>query len=158
ENPRALARAFVPRRIRSETDAGRRIALLKSIADFGEEGVVEDAVSPGEWRENGEAHLDISGYRAQELDLDVDARGETLVATSIPAWPGWKASLDGRRIDTVFYNHAFVGFRVAEGRHRVRLRYLPDGFVSGAGISGATLLLCVALMLRPSRARTSPPA
>lgn len=149
ENPGALPRAFVPRLIRTEPDPARRIELLKSIGDFGERGVVEDAkAATGDWVDNGEARLEISAYSAQAIDLDVDARRETLVATSIPAWPGWKARVDGLGIDSVGYNHAFLAFRVPEGRHRLTLRYFPDSVVAGSCASGATLALCLVLLFR----------
>jgi uncharacterized membrane protein YfhO len=37
-------------------------------------------------------------------------------------------------------NHAFLGIYVPQGRHRVRLVYLPQSFVIGRAITFATLL------------------
>ena len=51
----------------------------------------------------------------------------------------------GRAIAPLSYNHAFLGFRVPAGRHRLELRYLPDGFVAGAMISLSTLLGAIVL-------------
>ena len=82
------------------------------------------------------------------MALDVDADAETVVGTSIPAWPGWKAALDGRAISLLGYNHAFVGVRVPAGRHRVALHYFPDSVRLGLWISGATLAAAAALLLR----------
>lgn len=148
ENLRALPRAFVPRFLRSEPDPARRIDLLASIRDFGDRGVVSESSTARDWIANGEARVRIAAYRAQAMDVDVDARGQTLVATSIPAWPGWKASVDGRKIEAVGYNHAFLAFRIPDGRHRLTVRYFPDSVVAGLGISGATLALCLGLVLR----------
>jgi uncharacterized membrane protein YfhO len=86
------------------------------------------------------------------MTLDVEAEGETVVGTSIPAWPGWKASLDGRAIPLLSYNHAFVGVRVPGGRHRVALRYFPDSVRAGLWVSGATLAAAAVLLLRRRRA------
>ncbi len=141
ENPRALPRAFVPRRVRAEPDPARRLALLGSIRDFSEQGVVEESGGAGDWTDNGTASLRIVAYGAQRLELDVDAAADTLVATSIPAWRGWKASSGSRGLATVGYNHAFVGVRVPRGRHRVVLRFAPDSVRYGLGISAATLLI-----------------
>jgi hypothetical protein len=151
ENPRALPRAFVPRALFGEPEPVRRLALLGSIQDFGERGVLSE---PGaaEWAPNGAAELTIRRYGADRLSLDVDAREPALVATSIPNWPGWRISLGGRSLPIVTYNHGFVAFRVPPGRHRVELRYLPTSVVAGAAIS---LLSAVAAGLLGWRAGRS---
>ncbi len=155
ENPRVLARAFAPRRLGSEPDPARRVALLKTIEDFSDRGVVGEAGPPG-WTSNGDAVVTVAEYGAGGMALDVDAKEPTLVGTSITAWPGWKAELDGRPAGPVSYNHAFLGFRVPPGRHRLVLRYLPDSFRVGAAVSAASLLVALALLLR--RGRASEPA
>ena len=103
-----------------------------------------DEGKAGDWTPNGEGSVSIANYAAQKMDVDVSAHGDVLVATSIPAWKGWSAEVDGRPIESVGYNHAFLAFRVPAGRHRLSLRYLPAGFGYGVAISFASaLLLCV---------------
>jgi uncharacterized membrane protein YfhO len=108
--------------------------------------VDEAGGSAGAWVSNGAARVSISSYRSSVIQLEVDAEEDALVGTSIPGWPGWKAKLDGKTLALIPYNHAFLSFRAPAGRHVVALRYLPDGFVYGAGISLASLLVCVALV------------
>lgn len=146
ENPGALPRAFVPRRLRYEADLARQVEALASIADFAEEGVL-GARGPTGLSENGRADVLIAAYSGQEMSLRVMAREEAIVATSIPAWPGWKLALGGRRTPLLSYNHAFLAFRVPAGEHEARLYYLPDGFLYGAAISLATLVLAGALLV-----------
>ena len=138
ENPKALPRAFVPGSLFGEPDPARRLALLGSIEDFAERGVLSEPSSG--WMRNGGADLEIVGYAADRLSLDVNSREPTLIATSIPNWPGWKISLGGRSLPIVTYNHGFVAFRVPPGRHRVELRYLPTSVLAGATISLLSLL------------------
>ena len=147
ENPRALPRAFLPRRIRGEPDRIRRLELLRAIGDFAGDGVVDEPRA-SDWRRNGEGRVRIAAYAPQSMTLDVDAEAETIVGTSIPAWPGWKAALDGRPIALLSYNHAFVGARVPPGRHRVALRYFPDSVRAGLWISGGALAAAAALLFR----------
>ncbi len=146
ENPKALPRFFIPRRWRSEPDAGKRLETLSEINDFADRGVISEGPKREDWNVNGDASVAIESYRADRILLQVDAREPTLVASSITAWAGWKLRVDGERAPLLTYHHAFHAFRVSRGRHRVEMRYLPDSFVRGAGISLATLLAVGAVM------------
>jgi hypothetical protein len=156
ENTRVLPRVFVPKAICYESYAPRHVEWLARIADFSEWGIV-GAPPPGKEQlvRNGAARVRIVAYLEQAMTVDVDADEECIVGTSITAWKGWKARLDGRAIPSLSYNHAFLGFRVPKGRHRLELRYLSDGFVAGAAISLATLaaLLGTAAVAAGSRFR-----
>lgn len=155
ENPHPLSRAFAPRSILYETDAPREIELLAKIRDFAAQGIVGSAPPPGTsveaWLSNGPAEVRVARYLPERLTLEIDAKADAIVGTSIPRWPGWKLSVDGEPRPLLVYNRAFLGFGVAPGRHAATLRYLPDGLVRGAAVSGATLLLAIALLAVPRR-------
>jgi|RhiMetdeSRZDD1v2_1073273.scaffolds.fasta_scaffold04251_21 membrane protein YfhO len=157
ENSRVLPRAFVPRRLWIESDPGRRLEVLEGITDFSERGVLAaDPVMPaGRWVENAPARVDLVSYRSgAALSLDVDAEGRCVVATSVPAWPGWKARLDGNILAPLTYNHAFLAFAVPAGRHRLELYYRPDGFARGAAVTLATVTaVCVIAAVAARRRR-----
>ena len=165
ENPLALPRAFVPRSLRHEKDPSRQVVLLEGIHDFADEGVVGESAPSGtigdESRPNGDASVRIVSYDSQRMELAIDARDAALVATSMTAWPGWKLAVDGEKSPFLSYNHAFLAFRVAPGRHTAVLHYWPDSFTAGVAISGAALLSCLVLLSlkrfgRPFRPSESP--
>jgi hypothetical protein len=145
ENSRVLARAFVPRSV----SVG--YPRLWNLSDL----LKETDIAARAWIEvpDGQRHtVESSGRvtvrdarRGYLLDAEMDAAG--WVVTSIPNWPGWRATLDGNPVDTAIANHAFVGVHVPRGRHQVRLEYWPRSFVWGAGITMATLALLVCVML-----------
>jgi hypothetical protein len=149
ENPRALPRVFVPRHLVWTDLLGLHVHIMKTIGDYANDGVAGQA-RPGRlhWWNNGPAEVRISSYAAERMTLEVDAREETLVGTSIPAWRGWRLTIDGKRAPLVPFNRAFLSFRVSPGRHSAALRYLPDGFLYGAGLTVATLLACGVLARR----------
>ena len=125
------------------------LQVMQTIWDFANDGVAGKArPGPLAWRDNGESDVRIVSYAAGRIALAIDARTETFVGTSIPGWPGWKLSIDAKNAPLISFNRAFLGFEVAPGRHEVVLRYLPDGFVYGAAITLATLVLCTGLLLR----------
>jgi hypothetical protein len=141
ENAHVLPRVFVPRSLCWESLPFRHFEWLARVSDFAEWGIVGAAPPAGEQLvKNGSGRVRLLAYHEQALSAEVEAEQECVVGTSITAWPGWKARLDGRPIVPLSYNHAFLGFRVPAGRHRLELRYLPDSFVAGAAISLATLL------------------
>jgi hypothetical protein len=148
ENPRALSRAFVPRRIRVEPDAGKRLAEMGEATDFGEVVWLSQpphAVPAGrEGEQNGAAAVTVREVGA-DLRIDVDARERVLIATSVPDWSGWRAEAAGKNLELATVNHAFVGFWLPPGRHAVRLRYLPQTFVFGSVLAGVALAAALLL-------------
>lgn len=140
ENPRALERVFVPREIRIVPDGRTRLEEMGRESDFGARGWLEN----GAGGPNGRAEI---SSRSAGADLAVHAKviSPVVVATSIPAWPGWRAETAGGRLETFRVNHAFVGFRLGAGEHEVRLRYEPPLWRPAAGLFAVGVFLAVAL-------------
>lgn len=107
-----------------------------------------------------EARVEIVGSAATEYRIRTTAPRYTLVASSIPWWPGWKVERNGRRIEPVRVNGAFLGFAVPEGVCDVRVWYAPATFRWGALVAAATALALVANGIYGSaaRGRAYPPA
>ena len=159
ENPKALPRAFAPAHVAWIGDGQKALFTTQTIQDFANDGVV-GAARPGPigWLPNGPADVEVSGYVGDRLALSIVSRDPVFVGTSVPAWKGWRLSLDGVRAPLLPFDHAFLGFQVPRGRHEAVLRYLPDGFLYGSAISGATALACIALLLRTRRRGPAPTA
>jgi hypothetical protein len=153
ENAGALPRAFVPRQVRIEPDPRKRLAEMATAKDFSETAWLDERPHPdplpeGEGVHNGSANLRVREI-GPDLVIDADARDLSLVATSIPDWPGWRARSNGRDVSRTTVNHAFVGLWLPPGRHVVRLQYRPGSFVLGSTISAAVAAsLAAALFLR----------
>lgn len=129
ENPRVLPRAFVPKSIRYEKDPSRTLSEMRGASDFSQTAWVEQAARlPTE--ENGSALLDLHVV-GPDLVVAADASRRAFVATSIPAWPGWRADSRGREVRVVVVDHAFIGFFVPPGRSLVRLHYQPRSWNAG---------------------------
>jgi hypothetical protein len=147
ENPRALPRIFVPRRIRSGADPVRALAEMRAAADFSETAWISGGTA-----EIGNGRAEIS-LRAAGPDLiaRVSASERVFLATSLPDWPGWIGESPGGRIPLVTTNHAFVGFWLEPGRQTVRLHYRPVSFSYGIAAFVLGLLAASAPALRALR-------
>jgi hypothetical protein len=150
ENLDVLPRAFVPKSLESIKDPGGQLEALGRITDFAQQGILEtsDGQAAAARTANGDASASVVSYEPQSMTIAVAARESAVVATSVPRWPGWRLSLDGRPWPTLNYNRAFLGFRAPPGRHTAVLKYWPEGFQEGLWISAGTLVLAVFLILR----------
>ncbi|HEX2062751.1 MAG TPA: YfhO family protein, partial [Thermoanaerobaculia bacterium] len=155
ENTRVIDRIFVPRAVRLGHPA---LAEMQSETDFRERAWIEADLPPQE-RANGPGRVTFNRRAAGEWEIDATMEGDGWIVASFPAWKGWRAYVDGRRVETQFANHAFLGIFVPKGRHHVRLVYRPDAFVVGRTISLTTLVLLVLLSaaknLRPGSRRSA---
>jgi uncharacterized membrane protein YfhO len=112
-------------------------------SDFRERAWIEaDAAAPYE-RVNGPGTLRIRDAQLG-YEIDADMQNDGWIVTSITAWPGWRAYIDGKRLQPQIANHAFLSVHVPAGRHHVRLKYWPESFVRGRAITAATLLAVIA--------------
>lgn len=144
ENPRALPRAFVPRRVRVVEDPKRRLAEMAEESDFSRTAWLSRGSGDPAESDNGEAALSLRA-RGPDLFVTADVSRSALVATSLPDWPGWRAESGGHEIPIATVNHAFVGFRVPAGRHLVRLTYKPHSVPLGLAAFGLGLVVVILL-------------
>jgi Bacterial membrane protein YfhO len=151
ENVRALPRAFVPRRLRREGDARRRLEAMASEADFGETAWLSESGDAVD--RNGEARVLVRGAGA-DLVVSIDAESRVFLATSLPDWPGWIAEENGVSFPTETANHAFVGAWIPSGRHVVRFTYRPASWRLGLASLAAGAV--AAVVLTAARMRQNP--
>ena len=150
ENERVLPRAFIPNRLvvgRSE-GIDTTFASMQEVTDFRDVAWI-DAAEPLHERANGQGTLSIKRVH-NGFQMRVSMAHDGWIVISEPAWKGWRAYVDRRRVQIQIANLAFLGVFVPAGDHTVRVVYLPDAFVIGRTISFATLLL---LLVAPAARR-----
>ncbi len=162
ENTRVLPRAFLPRWVQYEQEPNGVLLTLMNITDFAEKAVITVPEYAPHLIANGPGTLALKRIgHAQGYEVDAKMDGDGWIVISDTAWPGWRAYIDGRRVQTRFANHAFIGVFVPRGEHKVRVIFAPESFTRGRNISFATLLLVVAFFawrrIRP-RLRRDPAA
>jgi hypothetical protein len=78
--------------------------------------------------------------------LSIHRDGGVLVATSLTQPRGWVATSEGRRLETITVNHAFLGVVGPAGVRTAELEFVPPGFRAGVAL-GVVGAVAVALLL-----------
>jgi len=153
ENTRVLPRAFIPRRVRYAKTAQDILDGMAKTTDFADLGWITAPTYPPHEIANGPGTLKIQREAVDyEIDAAMDLDGWVILTES--AWPGWRAYIDGKRVETQFANHAFLGIYVPKGHHHLKVIFRPEAFTRGRNVTFATLAgLAVFFALRRRRLR-----
>jgi len=100
--------------------------------------------------QNGPGELTLRRIR-QGYRLYVAMQKSGWVVASETTWKGWRAYLDGHRVQMQIANLSFLAIYVPQGAHTIRLVYFPESFVIGRAISGVTLLTLLVAFLYARR-------
>jgi hypothetical protein len=86
--------------------------------------------------------------RLDRVRLRVEAGCRTRVVMADPAYPGWRARVDGRSAPVEVVERSLRAVAVEAGSHVVELAYRPASVYLGAALSVTGLLLALALRRR----------
>jgi hypothetical protein len=146
ENTRVMPRAFVPRRVRYAPNDDRVLAGMKLTVDFAETAWITVPEYPPHEIHNGPGTLTTRrDGLAYEIDAVMDLDGWVVISDT--KWPGWRAYIDGKRVETQYANHAFVGVFVPKGKHHLRVVFHPEAFTRGRNVTLVTLLAVIAFFV-----------
>lgn len=144
ENTRVMPRAFVPRRVRYAPNDAGVLAGMKLTADFAETAWITVPEYPPHEIHNGPGTLTTRrDGLAYEIDAVMDLDGWVVISDT--KWPGWRAYIDGKRVETRYANHAFLGVFVPKGKHRLRVVFHPEPFTRGRNVTIVTIVVVIAL-------------
>jgi uncharacterized membrane protein YfhO len=147
--------------VRYEPSSTPILEQMLKATDFADMAWIEAPEYPPHQITNGPGRVTTRRARLG-YDLDAAMDGDGWIVISQTAWKGWRAYVDGKRVEMKFANHAFLGLFVTAGRHHIRLIYLPDTFTRGRAISFATLALLIVMPVTRramrGRARRARPA
>lgn len=156
DNPKALPRAFVPRRVEVITNDAVRLQKIES-DDFNprEVAFVESAV---ELPNSIEGTAEITDEIPTRVNVAVDMKTPGMVVLADLWDKGWSAYLNGTPVPILRANHAVRGVVVGPGKQMLQFRYVPAGFALGLKLAGAAavvLLACLIIGVRQSFANKS---
>jgi hypothetical protein len=145
ENPAALPRVFVPKRVELAPQKEERLARL-SVADFNprEVAYVESAVDLPQSCE-GEGQLVEEIPTHLKISLKMKTPGMAVLSD---LWDkGWKAYLNGKPVPILRVNHALRGVLAPPGESNLEFKYQPGSLALGMKLSIAAALVLPLLAL-----------
>ncbi|HEV7572402.1 MAG TPA: YfhO family protein [Thermoanaerobaculia bacterium] len=148
ENHNVLPRFYATRNVEVEWDMKRFVPRLAATTDWAYVALLEnlpitdekmraDLITP---HGPPDAAVVIKSATGDAFAMHVTAPRYTLIASSIPSWPGWHIRSDGRNVTPLRINGAFLGFLLPPGSHEVRVCYAPWSFRIGVAVSLLTMI------------------
>lgn len=153
ENQEVLPRYFFVRDFIYEPSFGNAVARSREIRDYAQTALVDRLSSnlkqaePGAQFAGGTATAHLIDYTATTARLRVTADVWSLLVSSDVAWPGWRATFRGRKLDVATVNGAFVGLFVPPGSGELKLEYRPTGYLAGLTSTSAAALLLAGFLI-----------
>lgn len=75
--------------------------------------------------------------------LDVNAKNDGLLFTTIASDNGWKVFIDGKESNFEKIYDGLIGINLSKGNHKIKFTYSPKGFKEGTIISIISLIISV---------------
>ena len=79
------------------------------------------------------------------VTFSTDSSEDQLLIATIPYEKGWSAKVDGKKVEIVPYQDAFISIPLSAGSHDVQLQFDPPGLRIGVIISALGVFACAAL-------------
>jgi hypothetical protein len=127
-NPRLLPEVRVVGRVIEEPDDALTLLEIAEVMDFESMAIVDFGASEVSARE---MVLDLWQRTPTLIEASVDCDGPCLVLVAQPWAPGWRTSVDGRRVPIVRTNVAGLGAVAPAGRSSVVFEYRPWSWRNG---------------------------
>jgi hypothetical protein len=153
-NPSPDPRAYLATQFTPVPDAHAAITLMLARHLFHEDALVEQPVPAGLTLgpAPGPGTATITRFTLNSLEVTVESPGAALLVVAEAWYPGWRASIAGRKVACLPVNGWMRGVPVPAGHSVVRLTYHQNGLVAGAGVS----LVAIFVLARAWRSRVVP--
>jgi hypothetical protein len=101
--------------------------------------------------------VEVTRHEPNRIDLKTVSSSPAILVLSENHYPGWRAYVDGERVDIVRANYNQRGVVLSAGSHAVEFVYRPKSVLLGLFISLFTLAALMLWVRRPGRSEARPP-
>jgi hypothetical protein len=145
ENKRALPRAWLTTQATSLTSA-QTLETIRSDRlpdgsswDPARTALVEPEVDVSISATNGNAHVTL--YKPNQIRVNTETNGDAILVLSENHYPGWRAYVDGNKVEVLRVNYNLRGVLVPAGKHEVKFVYFPKSVLLGFLVTGVVAVL-----------------
>lgn len=149
ENPSVMPRAFIAYQVE------RAFSYEQAQNQIGTEGfswesvmMLEESVPGKSQRLSGGeiSEAEIISYSPNRVTIKAQARSAGILVLSDVFYPGWRAYLDGNRVEIYRVNGIMRGLFIEEGEHIVEFQYYADSFRQGIAIALCSFILMMVVV------------
>jgi len=97
------------------------------------------------------SELSVDYFNNNRIEGTVTANKGDVLFTTIPYDKGWKAYIDGKQVQMETFADSLITIPLAEGKHKIKLSYIPQGFVEGVLLSVIPGLLALLMFFISKR-------
>lgn len=90
----------------------------------------------------------VTRYEPNRIDIGTSSPVAAVLVLAENHYPGWRASVDGRAVETLRVDYNLRGVALAPGAHEVRFVYRPKSALAGLLLSALAAVLLLAWWLR----------
>jgi hypothetical protein len=152
ENPGMLPRAFFARHVEAVSNVERVSSETAKLATLDPADVVLWQSPRSLDHHDPAATANIAEYTETHYRIATKTAAPSLLAVSVPFYPGWQARVDGKPVEITPADHALIGVEIPAGEHQLTLDYHSTWFLTGALLSLAGLCAGIALIVTSLRA------
>ncbi len=91
----------------------------------------------------------VTAYDDNRVELEAASATEGILVLSEVFYPGWRAYVDGAETAILRADYNLRAIAFPGGSHHVEFRFTPPPFVTGAWVTAAALVVCLAGLVRP---------
>jgi len=149
-NASVLPRVYFPNLIVDVKDRADSIGALETL----DPRLQSVALAPHDpIQQDPAATATVLSYDEQSYRIRYHAASPSLLRLSVPYYPGWRATVNGKQLPIVHVDLALMGVVVPAGDRELQFSFRSDSLRIGAAVTLAGLILGCLLVAAPARIR-----
>lgn len=136
-----------------EPDKNRALAMLRDGAVDPETTVVVESAMRAPAHPLTTGTVVPTTMDPNRLAFRTQSDGDGFFVLSDTNYPGWTATVDGRKVPIAMANYNFRAIALPAGEHRVEFRFWPAGFTAALVLGAVGLAAAATAILEPRRIR-----
>ena len=145
ENPLSKPILYVPSQVTCVEDASKAINSCMIDADLAE-SVFTEETDNFDLRESNSVITNIM-VETNKVKGTVSSAGDTFVVMTQAWYPGWKAYVDGKRVNIQLVNNVVQGIEVPQGSHNIEFRFTSPAMIFGGIVSLCTWIILIIILI-----------